>query len=559
MADIARLELALRNADAAGDEEAARALAQALIEARKAQPTQPAPSTAESIATGLADPIHGGAQLLTKALPDSVVAAGNRVNNWLADKTGIVAKLPDGGVDAAVRKRESEYTARRGPDAGIDWARLVGNIFSPVNLALGGAAGATSGAARSAALGAAAAATAPVASDEFWSEKGAQVGTGAALGALTPAVVRGVSRVISPRASTNPNLATLRQEGVRPTIGQTLGGMANRVEEKATSLPVVGDAIRDARYRAVEDLNVAAANRALAPIGRRVPPNTTGRELVQKVNEELGNAYNSLLPKMTAKADDAFNAEIQSLRELVATGSIDPKAAAAFGRIMRNDVLGKFRGQRVLTGKTLKDVESDLGAHIARFGASTDADDRLVANALTEARDSLRSLLVRNNPRHAARLQAINKGWANYKRLESAASRVGAEDGVFTAAQLQSAVRALDRSKDKRAFATGTALMQDLSDPAKSILGSKVPDSGTAGRLLNTPNILTAAGAAVLDPLLLAPMIAGYGAYTAPMQNVLRGAVTARPTLAQPVAGALNRAAPMLAPAGGLLGVEMIN
>lgn len=557
--DIARLELALRNADAAGDEAAARELAQAIIKARSSQAQPEPPSTGESLATGMSDPIHGGAQLLTKALPDSVVQAGNRANNWLADKTGLVGRLPEGGVDEAVRQRESAYQAKRGPDAGIDWARLVGNILSPANLALGGAAGAGSGVARSAALGAAAASTAPVTSGDYWSEKGTQAGAGAALGALVPAVTRGLSRVISPRASTNPDVLALQREGIRPTIGQTLGGMANRVEEKATSLPVVGDAIHDARRRALEDLNVATANRALAPIGRSVPPDTTGRELVQRVNDELSSAYDKLLPRMTAKADATFDTEINSLRQMVANGSIDPKAAGLFGRIMRNDVLGKFKGQRVLTGPTLKAVESDLGQQIARLGSSTDADARLVSSALSEAQAALRRLLVRNNPRHAEQLTAINTGWANYKRLEAAAGRVGAEDGVFTAAQLQSAVRALDRSKDKRAFATGAALMQDLSDPAKNVLGSKVADSGTAGRLLNTPNILTTAGAAALDPLLLAPILAGYGAYTAPMQSLLRGAVTARPALAQPVAGALNRAAPMLAPAGGLLGVEMLN
>jgi hypothetical protein len=56
---------------------------------------------------------------------------------------------------------------------------------------------------------------------------------------------------------------------------------------------------------------------------------------------------------------------------------------------------------------------------------------------------------------------------------------------------------------------------------------------------------------------LLAPVI-GAGMYTSPVQSLLRGAVSARPGFAQPVAGLLDQSAPMLAPAGGLLGVEVM-
>ena len=207
----------------------------------------------------------------------------------------------------------------------------------------------------------------------------------------------------------------------------------------------------------------------------------------------------------------------------------------------------------------MKAVESDLGQKIAQFGGSTDADARLVADALKEVQSSLRGLVQRNNPQFADELTAINKGWANFKRLERAASYVGAEDGLFSAAQLQSAVKALDRSKDKGKFARGQAFMQDLSDPAKNVLGSKVPNSGTADRMMNLPNLLTAGLGYSVNPAIPAGMLFGAAAYTPPAQALLRGLVSARPGFAQPVAGLLNRSSPMLAPAGGLLGVEMLD
>src|SRR6266404_1516276 len=50
-------------------------------------------SKVESVKRGMADPITGGAQLLTHILPEKVVEAGNELNNWMA-KYGLVSELP---------------------------------------------------------------------------------------------------------------------------------------------------------------------------------------------------------------------------------------------------------------------------------------------------------------------------------------------------------------------------------------------------------------------------------------------------------------------------------
>jgi hypothetical protein len=73
------------------------------------------------------------------------------------------------------------------------------------------------------------------------------------------------------------------------------------------------------------------------------------------------------------------------------------------------------------------------------------------------------------------------------------------EEGIFTPAQLEAAVRQSDVSKRKAAFARGGAPMQDLSSRATSILGQKVPDSGTATRGM-TGALLTG-GAGYVDPM----------------------------------------------------------
>ena len=75
-------------------------------------PVADAPSKMEKVARGMRDPIDGGAQLLTNMLPPGMVQAGNKLNNWLADKTGMVGRLPEGGVDQQVKSQEADFDSK---------------------------------------------------------------------------------------------------------------------------------------------------------------------------------------------------------------------------------------------------------------------------------------------------------------------------------------------------------------------------------------------------------------------------------------------------------------
>lgn len=539
-------------------------------------PAEPITRT-DKVLKGMKDPIDGGAQLLTHILPQGMVDAGNRFNNWLADKTGLVAKLPErnlssvitgqkSGVDGLIQQQEAEYQAQRAAagESGIDGYRMFGNVASPANIAL--AAKLPMAAAKApmvvkavlgAAGGGASALLNPVVGDDYWTEKGKQGATGAAFGAAAPAVVSGLSRVISPNASLNPQLATLKAEGVRPTVGQSLGGWANRVEEKAQSVPIIGDAIAAARNRSTVDMNRAAFNRALSPVGEKLPMDVKlGGEAVEYTRKLLGDKYDEILPKLTTQADEPFVSSLASLRASVAESALDPKYASKFDQILKDRVIGKFQGQDVATGQTVKDVQSFISNEIKRYGQSQDPDARLLGDALKEVGSQINSLLVRSNPKHAEELAAINSGWANFKRVQKASGYLGADDGVFTASQLQSAVKAADRSKDKARFAEGNALMQDLSGASKNLLANKVPNSGTVDRALLATGGL---GAGLVNPMIPAGLLGGAAMYTAPMQALMRGAVSARPQGAKAVADTFEQAAPFLIPGGAQLGLGLLN
>jgi len=520
-------------------------------------------SRTEKFVRGLKDPIDGGAQLLTNLLPKGIVDAGNSVNNWLADNTGMVARVPEGGVNQQIKDNEAAYQAKRAAagESGFDGYRVAGNVLNPANLAIAAKlpqAASLAGRIGVGAMGGGASAVLePVSGGDYWTDKAKQVAVGAAGGGVTPLLTGALSRIISPKASIDPKLALLKQEGVKPTIGQTLGGWANRAEEKAQSLPILGDAIQHARQRSGSELNRAAMNRALSPVGETLPINVQlGNDAIEYTRRTLGAKYDAIVPKMTVRADQPFVTNVQSLTQMVQQGALDPKYATKFEQILNDRVLGKFQGQNTMTGQTLKDTQSFLSNEIKRYGMSQDPDARLLGDALKELGSNLKDLSVRSNPKLANELKAIDTGWANFKRVQKAASSVAAEDGVFNPAQLHNAVKAADRSKDKARFSEGNALMQDLSSTGKSVLSNKVPDSGTATRLMMGAGGL-ASGA--VSPAIPLSLIGGAAMYTPAMQGLLRGAVSSRPQQAQAVAEMLRKAAPALIPGGANLGLGLLN
>ena len=516
-------------------------------------------SRTEKVLKGARDPIDAGAQVLTHILPESVVNAGNKLNNFIADKTGLVGRLPEGGVDQQVNEQEAEYQARReaGGETGFDGYRLAGNIVSPANLAIASKVPVAAGAASRLVTGAGSGAVASAAStpvvgegqDNFVTEKIKQAAVGAIGGAAGQGIANGIARVVSPKASTNAELALLRSEGVRPTVGQTLGGRWNAAEEKLSSFPLVGDMIRKARGKADTQFETAAYNRVLKPIGLRMPANVKGRDAVNTAESFLKNKYDKVLNDIGAVTPDRqFSTEAGELKGMVDNLNMPQSYKDKFAFLL-DEVKSTLDKNGVMTSEGYKRLESSLGAKVKKLGSSQDMYDDTIAQAAAQLRDNLKGMLERQAGSHAKELHKTNAAWANFKRVQGAAGTVGAEDGSFNAAQLQSSVRALDKSKDKAAFARGNAQMQDLSEAGKSVLGNKVPNSFTTDRAL----LATAAGGAGywIDPTVAATMGAGALAYTPAVQKALTASLASRPQSAAKLAQLIRENGHYIAPASG--------
>lgn len=509
---------------------------------------------------GMRDPIDAGAQMLRRAVPDGVGESVDQFGNYLAD-LGLPVARSEGvkGVDAIVNQSNRQYDADRAAAGreGMDWARLGGNIAAtwPIarilptisSPALTGRM--LAGGAQGAGVGLLAPVVGENAQENFWTEKGKQAGIGGVFGATAPVVIGGLSRLVSPKASLpNSPAQTLISEGVELTPGQAMGGAMMRMEDRMMSAPIVGDAIRSARTRGNESLNRAVYNRVLAPIEKTVAG--SGRDAVDDAARLVSQSYDDVLGKVKFAPDSAFSQSIANIKSMAQ--DLPRREARALEGVLQRDVIDPLTKGNWVDGMTFKRVESQLGERSQQFLKATDAYQNDVGRALQEVQKALQENLSRMNPSHATELRNVNTAFANLVRLENAAGRIGAQEGVFTPQQLASAIRQTDRSVRSRAYAAGKALMQDLSDAAQSRMAAKIPDSGTAERLM--ANALTggslagAVGIGALSPGIAASVLGGLGLASVPylpgFSKAATWGLTARPEAAQNIARMLRTLPP---------------
>lgn len=295
----------------------------------------------------------------------------------------------------------------------------------------------------------------------------------------------------------SPEAQTLKDEGVQLTLGQNYGGVVKRLEDAATSIPVLGDSIRGAQRRGMEQYTVAAINRSLRSVGEELPKGLTGNKAIEYAYGKFGDKYEELLPKLRGDLDykappnalpskagqqapASLREELDSLRNL--GQNLPEPQRGQLGRIIDKEIIDRFTSQGLAEGQTVKNIESKLGGLKKDFRKSDNYDVRSLGDAVEEMQSALRRMVERVNPEYQGELSKINEGYSKFKITQRAAGSVGAHEGVFSPAQLHTAVKAQDQSKDKARFAEGHANMQDLSTAGKKVLPSTVPDSGTPFR-----------------------------------------------------------------------------
>lgn len=518
-----------------------------------------AASRAQSFGKGIIDPITGASQLLTHIMPEKFTEASNDLQNWFS-KYGLMDKIPERDAsgkpvkgreafDAFIKEKEKEHeeSKKAAGREGADWFRIAGNVASPANLAIAArapqAASIVGRVATGIGQGAAQGALAPVVTDgDFATEKAKQVGIGAATGGIIPALTGSAARVIKPITSKAVEL--LAEKGVSMTPGQILGGWAGRIEEGMTSWPIIGDAIKGAQRRGIVTFNNAAVNDALKPIGDKLPKGVEGPEALTYARTKLGDAYDNLLPKLKGDMSTkigggvTFSDQLDNIKKLgLASVELSPQQKKILQSTIDGDIKAKFTKAGIASGDTIKDMQSVLRQKAEKYQISNDPGDRTLAGAFKELGSSVRKMVDEANPQYKDELSNINSGYALFKRAQRAGSTVGTKDGFFTPSQYNNAVKALDKTKDKRAFSEVDAPGSELAKAGKSVLSQTVPDSGTPLRALLGATAL-GGGAAGLG----VPAAYAAGSLVAPAMysnlgtKVMQKALMSRPQGAQALA-----------------------
>lgn len=442
---------------------------------------------------GMKDPIDAGAQMLPRGLQQVTSLFGaypNDVSNWLGNQ----AK----SVDQGISQSEQQYQAARqaAGQKGVDWYRAGGNVVPTTAAIMAGGGIPTAqgllgrmgiGALSGTALGAFT--PIPENTANFAAEKAKQMAVGGAVGTALPVVANAAAGIIKPAVA--PAIDKLRSLGIFPTPGQVsgasgtpIGNFLSGVEEKAQSIPLLGDIIKSSRKDVAQEFNDAAWNKALSYVGDKLPKGSTGRDAAQYVDDSISSAYDKAVGSIKP-----FTSDPQLMTDLGNGNkylSFLPKGKAQqYVSIIKQEVADRMNGGQ-MTGDAFKSAESNLSNLIRQYQRDPNADNRLLGQALRDAQASVRDWLARSpqNPQASAALAQANSAYATALRPLRASANLWSDEGIFTPRQFLEAVKYYDPSRNKKSFATQGANMQDLADTAKSVLGDKVPDSGTTARAM---------------------------------------------------------------------------
>jgi len=520
-------------------------MSEADISAALASPPSSAPSSA---VMGMKEPISGGAELLPRGL-SALTSLGGAYPN-------VASKFFQSEAErvAAMNKAEEQaYQAQRAAQGGtgFDVGRMVGNVISPANLAVGARAAQGAKAlgigGQAAIAGASQAALQPVTNqDEFWYEKAQQAGLGALAGKAGELAAKGVGRVMSPLVSKAE--ATMRSLGITPTPGQTLGGAFKKAEDFAQNLPLIGEQIRSGREKVLFDFNKGVINKALSKIDDQLPANVIGRDAVSYAAEQVSNKYDDVLKNIKFDLDTKTTSGILDALDKAPLPSSAMKAKAI--DILNNVALSKFSGKQ-LTGQEYKSIEASLRKTASDYSNSSVPDDRAVGEALKDALKVFKTELYYQNPKQTPQLRRVDSAYGDLSVMERAAANTGAENGVFTPKQYNAAVKQSDVSRNKRQFARGQAREQSVSEAALKTLGED-SKATLEGRLA-----MGSLGgmAALSQPMIAGPAaLASMGIYSAPGLKITDALLRQRPELARMFGKQLQQQAPML---GGLFGAPI--
>ena len=298
-----------------------------------------------------------------------------------------------------------------------------------------------------------------------------------AAGAALPAALSGVGKIASKgvQRMNRPEVQRLREKGVQPTVGQTLGGTANRLEEAAQAIPFLG--VRKARERAQGEWRKSFFDDALAPLGKKVDDADPQQMMIQ-AERAVDDAYDSaraLMPDGIV-VNNGLRESLGTIKTKAAEGGygLNGDELKDFNRIWKN-MKPLFANKGKVSQKDLQKIDQALSKTAGKSNAS-----RELKEAVGDLRATFSDYVGSKNPAYKEAYDKAQSSFMGLARLRDAAAKDA--EGAFTPGQAVSATRKQDKSASKGT--TGEGYLQREAQDARRVLGDKVNDTGTAENLI---------------------------------------------------------------------------
>ena len=466
-----------------------------------------------------------------------------------------VTGLRSGGHDYQANLRNRRQNAAK-----AGGGRLVGQIAGGVALPMGklGAAKGALGWLGTAATGAGYGAAYGAGSAEGGIKeraKGAGDGAlwGAGGGVAGRAAGAGVARALRGK-NVSPAVRKLADEGIVMTPGRR-GGPVKRAYEEGVlgTLPFVKAIPQAANRRSIEQLNVAAYNRTLKPIGAKLPMSTApGKDAVAELSNTVYSAYDDATSKLILGKDKGIVTAANSIKKGAkkAVGA----SAGQLSAIVDDTLMLLDDGP--VAGKYVSGILGDLRGEASQFARSSVANERRLGKELWKLHDQLEAGLIRQNGKGViAPLKNARQSVALLKRVEAASAK--APDGIFNPQQFRTAVTKRGYGTTTSNLAKGQAPLQDLADAAKEVLPAQMPNSGTPERGLAAAMGLGGPGAiGMVNPWAGAATGASLLGYVPGIDRALQNFSLNRPNFLTQWGSAADRASPYLGAPGAVAAVD---
>lgn len=403
---------------------------------------------------------------------------------------------------------------------------------------------------------------------------------------------RGLARVVGgplSASSVTPEAKRLIDEGVpvppwKSTDSPRLRDLGERAKVSMLGKPILNDAERTAFTEWNRNLVVKASppmpvtdeSGGVVRWALDKPVKEVSDNSLNLLRGRFNEAYDALYKGRVIPLDDGFRSEVSSTVESVKR--YYPQFSGEVSGIVAkvDDMLGSVKATTETTKAASPIVEAtrkqlfgpqtttNLGHAGVTPGALREAletvEDSITsayrqgngekAEALQPIADALRGVRERGLPPEVQSMaKSVNMAYTNFLQLQKAHAMMGAQKaGLVTPQQVLSAMKSLDRSKGKAAFARGNVPNQSDVLNAARVMGSTLPEvgPGTAEKAL-------LAGALASPSLLMGDLLtAGAAAsmVTPTGQRYMFGQIPGQAR----AAGILRGSAPYVAQTAGILG-----